>query len=831
MDLETALNVRRGYNGYKTPANVRKQQVQAGLTNWSPMDTTQIGRDDGLELQKTLARQQGWDESQIEESAKYQQFLKALEQRAGISANGAQPEKEKSKDSFWSNLIPAGASTAGAIAGAKLGAMGGAGIGSAFGGVGAAPGAVIGTLLGGIGGALGGVALENVVEDKPVFSDPRHYAIEGALGAIPGVFKGAKVLKNAPAGFKTAKMLTQIPTGKAVNATRAVKSGMIDDVVRASTQAGKKGVSYGSQYLDDAVKASTKGSKALKFGQVYPGNKLEQVGWGMRERGFFPKLDPSSPFGAQKMAEITQTMGKFGLHGSPKQMYRQLPAVAESLGKQADDVIRLSKTKVPITALKSQLNKVANTAIDIGGYSKANAAKQVDALMGTIKNGTMQEIRSAHKMLNGNLSNAFTKLQKGVPLSQKETIDLALRNSLDDILKQNVPEAKALLRNYSTLFDASKGLATQGSKTFSIPMFGVTSNTAKQSIYGAKDMLGRGLVNTGQALNFRNGNPAALVKALSAPQGAREIAKAAGTYGAGQLAARGLTGKLTGDMSQNAQAGNLDQMVLQQQQLDQLFNEYGIDPEKFYRTIGIDPATMSQMPQDPMADQVGGFEPTPQSPYGTATQPSIAGQTPQNQMVIPREAIVQAMMQDLASTGGKNIDKLQKFFEFANYDALQAASSGGAGELNADQKKNLLKVANVDTQLAQLQAFVDSGFFPDQPQWQASLGGIWSRNIGRQIDPEMRTYIAQLKGRGIQVIRALGEVGNLSQSEQEAAINNLPAVGDNLETAQMKIQALRNLFSEVRNNIVTYGGYDNSYSGNVIDPNAIGGFATTTGGY
>jgi len=75
--------------------------------------------------------------------------------------------------------------------------------------------------------------------------------------------------------------------------------------------------------------------------------------------------------------------------------------------------------------------------------------------------------------------------------------------------------------------------------------------------------------------------------------------------------------------------------------------------------------------------------------------------------------------------------------------------------------------------------------------------------MGSATDPAKRQFLAQLSSRGIQIIRALGEVGNLSASEQEAARANLPNPGDNAETARLKLASLRELFGEVQNRVVS----------------------------
>lgn len=79
---------------------------------------------------------------------------------------------------------------------------------------------------------------------------------------------------------------------------------------------------------------------------------------------------------------------------------------------------------------------------------------------------------------------------------------------------------------------------------------------------------------------------------------------------------------------------------------------------------------------------------------------------------------------------------------------------------------------------------------------------LWGR-VTRE-DPRITTYEAQAKGRIISLVRALGEVGNIAQSEQQRAINLLPKVfpiPDTRVEAEMKIAELREILAKWRGRI------------------------------
>lgn len=192
-----------------------------------------------------------------------------------------------------------------------------------------------------------------------------------------------------------------------------------------------------------------------------------------------------------------------------------------------------------------------------------------------------------------------------------------------------------------------------------------------------------------------------------------------------------------------------------------------------------------------------------------ATAPGMAPVAPAQ--IDPRlYRIAAAVEQDIARTGGKNIKNIQTIAGLYGIDlsplGLQPATAAKTGfaALTADQQK---RVANLNTVSAALnnleQSVAQSGFFPQEPQALSTLLGPGRQAIGGAINPEQRQYMASLRSRGIQIIRALGEVGNLSASEQEAAIKVLPKPGDNARTAALKIAQLRALFSDVAQRVAS----------------------------
>lgn len=61
---------------------------------------------------------------------------------------------------------------------------------------------------------------------------------------------------------------------------------------------------------------------------------------------------------------------------------------------------------------------------------------------------------------------------------------------------------------------------------------------------------------------------------------------------------------------------------------------------------------------------------------------------------------------------------------------------------------------------------------------------------------KINAYKAYKQGVRAQLVKAMGDVGNFSESEQKAAINLIPNYGDSNETKTNKIQQLRDLISQ-----------------------------------
>lgn len=119
-------------------------------------------------------------------------------------------------------------------------------------------------------------------------------------------------------------------------------------------------------------------------------------------------------------------------------------------------------------------------------------------------------------------------------------------------------------------------------------------------------------------------------------------------------------------------------------------------------------------------------------------------------------------------------------------------------EIERKIKENVQRdVQTRSAKLGELNKVID--FFESKIQEIPSGKGIGGRVKGiglgieglLQTNPNVAAYMADVEGMRSQIARGLGEVGNLSEQEQRAAMKLLPGVSDNTETRLKKISNFR----------------------------------------
>jgi hypothetical protein len=164
-----------------------------------------------------------------------------------------------------------------------------------------------------------------------------------------------------------------------------------------------------------------------------------------------------------------------------------------------------------------------------------------------------------------------------------------------------------------------------------------------------------------------------------------------------------------------------------------------------------------------------------------------------------------AMLEDLQTTGGKRVGALKSVL-----DSLPEAPG-----LDANAKKNVAKFSGANAVLDQLeQSFTRSG------GGRGTVGGLLGQltSMSSDLDPGGNVYQGQRQAFLTQIIRAMGEVGTLTDKDREVIAGAIPQLTDNPQTAQIKIQDLRSLLGELQNRNAGYGDtslQDVLYGGNL----------------
>jgi hypothetical protein len=137
-----------------------------------------------LQKRMALAKQQGWNDADIQRSAMVERAVRNQQQQLSQQQAAKTPKKTGGRGGFLTSLISEGGATAGALTGASIGSI--------------VPGlgTLIGGALGGLAGGFLGSGAEQKVRDDKV--DWRKAGVEGLFSAVPGGFgKGVNLAAKA----------------------------------------------------------------------------------------------------------------------------------------------------------------------------------------------------------------------------------------------------------------------------------------------------------------------------------------------------------------------------------------------------------------------------------------------------------------------------------------------------------------------------------------------------------------------------------------------------------------------------------------------------------
>lgn len=649
----------------------------------------------------------------------------------------------------------------------ELGGSGGAVAGAAMGAPLGIPGMIGGGIIGGLLGGGAGSAVEQQVRDKNIDWGKvgREGLTEGAWGVVPGLAKGVKIARFAPKGAKWASLASRAPLDETMRGI-----GLLDD---AGKELSTRALKQGANYYDEGAK----GMRAAGQRQVARARGINRgVGKTVTREGLSGK----------RATSINTWLDDLGIKKGSAD--KQLGLLESKMNGWYDDLGReLGKSnkrlaKGTIKDIRSAVDKAVAKTPGLRGSSALDDAMQK---LGKVRNTkSLTEFkRSLDKAIN------YTR-SLGSPDPVGEAGLKQLRNSVNKVLQKIAPGVDDINKNLSKAYEA-QGLLQETAKKVGGQIPFVGSRTPGRFSQNLMNKAGRAM-QVPSKLTFAGGQMPAFAK---------------------QVGTRGLLGGF-GSPSGGAPSDDPLGLGLSTEQIFEAAQQAGLNEQELMQSLQqfVPPQGMEQGvggfgggQPDPMAMQMGGFQ--------SQQQP---------QQMIPHEAMVQAMMADLAQTGGKNLDKLQKFYEFAN---ANMATGNAYDNLSSTQQKEMTKLDNVEGSLAQLSQLLESAG-GGQGMW-----GAATRNIGTKIPgvaSEARVFEGFRSALIAPLARAIsGEVGVLTDRDIKRAEGLLPKLSDTPYEAQMRIQQLQDIINQRRNSILQTPNADMSYQSLLTqqaDPNMLGGF-------
>jgi len=166
-----------------------------------------------------------------------------------------------------------------------------------------------------------------------------------------------------------------------------------------------------------------------------------------------------------------------------------------------------------------------------------------------------------------------------------------------------------------------------------------------------------------------------------------------------------------------------------------------------------------------------------------------------------KDQLRQALLMDIALTGGDNYELFTKLYETLGTDL----GTGGSENLTITQKNRLSSLDSAEAALGQLENLLTDIDLSD-----TAIGGRVGgrvRGVGASTgllpNAKIRSYNSLREGTVSVFAKMFGEVGNLSESEQERALKNIPSITDSEEEATLKLNNLRTIIGSIRETIVS----------------------------
>lgn len=164
---------------------------------------------------------------------------------------------------------------------------------------------------------------------------------------------------------------------------------------------------------------------------------------------------------------------------------------------------------------------------------------------------------------------------------------------------------------------------------------------------------------------------------------------------------------------------------------------------------------------------------------------------------VSRESALEAMIIDIQTTGGKNLEKIKAIYEFANPE-------GGTASMSQSSRNALASSDNAINTVDQLeQLFTSAG------SGSGRIGGtIKSLAADAGFDEDAKVYTSLANASVTQIAKALAGsgAGTVSDMDAKVIMAALPTLRDTPAEARAKFAALRQRLETAKNNSLMYGG-------------------------
>lgn len=547
---------------------------------------------------------------------------------------------------------------------------------------------------------------------------------EAAFGTLGGIGKGVKAISGAAGALKGG--------GSLRDAGSILRSG----VPRATEAASTKGSSMLGRFATRAqefdAKTSGMGVGQKLNGQVITPKKSQELYEFARSRG----VNPGSPIGQARQAEQI-------LQNTTKSLDDSLNTINRSVtNNELADLTATATRKVRENAA------VTGSTKTLGKFSEKIAkAKDIKAL-------------EAIRREADDLAYSATGAKKTSAAAQAK----AVRETIDDFLSAISPDYKVIKGDYRNAKDILElttknagsgkgGLDILGNKVGSsfIPAAGSKGSAILAKAAGGAPPPPPGVpfraASGGGAVPPVDGGSVGRSEAFG---GIPNWMKIAGM----QLGGRALTGNLPGQGAAAAGVATQGDGQLMQTSSDGSFN----------------PATPGATNDTFMSNDPNAMTP------------------PTGQSIYTREAVAKDIQNDLATTGGANMDKYITLFNFMNPE------TGTDKPLSAEASKVIGNANSGLRSLGQLSGMIDQGGVPmgTLVPGRDMLGGLGASVLGTSGYDTAAKNIAD-------VITRLRTGAALTESEEKFYKGQLPQAFDPPEVRQQKLQMFEDLFTSIAN--------------------------------